>query len=101
MQHLVASTSPAGDSISNNNKDGGNNKDEGGRSFLGSLRLGSSARLEPVYAPDPSDAVNRKSVLLNVAGYILVTEFCERLAYYGFAGSLVLFFQVLYFKTIV
>ena len=28
-----------------------------------------------------------------VAGYIIVQEFCERLAYYGFAGSLVLFFQ--------
>jgi dipeptide/tripeptide permease len=28
-----------------------------------------------------------------VAFYIIVTEFCERLAFYGFAGSLVLFFQ--------
>ena len=28
-----------------------------------------------------------------VAGVIIVTEFCERLAYYGLAGSLVLFFQ--------
>ena len=27
-------------------------------------------------------------------GFIIVTEFCERVAYYGFAGSLVLFFQV-------
>ena len=26
-------------------------------------------------------------------GFIIITEFCERLAYYGFAGSLVLFFQ--------
>jgi dipeptide/tripeptide permease len=32
-------------------------------------------------------------VLRNVAGFILVTEFCERIAYYGFSGSLVLFFQ--------
>jgi dipeptide/tripeptide permease len=32
-------------------------------------------------------------VLRSVAGYIIITEFCERLAYYGFAGSLVLFFQ--------
>ena len=29
----------------------------------------------------------------NVAGFIIITEFCERLAYYGFAGSLVLLFQ--------
>jgi peptide/histidine transporter 3/4 len=28
-----------------------------------------------------------------VASFIIVNEFCERLAYYGFAGSLVLFFQ--------
>jgi peptide/histidine transporter 3/4 len=35
----------------------------------------------------------RPSVLYNTASYIIVTEFCERLAYYGFAGSLVLFFQ--------
>jgi solute carrier family 15 (peptide/histidine transporter), member 3/4 len=36
---------------------------------------------------------NRPSTLKTVASYIIVTEFCERLAYYGFAGSLVLFFQ--------
>ena len=30
---------------------------------------------------------------MNVDGFIIITEFCERLAYYGFAGSLVLFFQ--------
>lgn len=35
----------------------------------------------------------RPSVLKTVASYIIVTEFCERLAYYGFAGSLVLFFE--------
>ena len=46
------------------------------------------------FPPDPEDAATRKSVLFTVAGYIIVTEFCERLAYYGFAGSLVLFFQV-------
>lgn len=49
--------------------------------------------IEPDYLPDPSDAANRPSRLFNVAGFIIVTEFCERLAYYGFAGSLVLFFQ--------
>lgn len=37
--------------------------------------------------------VARPSVLFTTASYIIVTEFCERLAYYGFAGSLVLFFQ--------
>ena len=37
--------------------------------------------------------VERKSVLWNVAIYIITTEFCERLCYYGFAGSLVLFFE--------
>lgn len=36
---------------------------------------------------------NRPSVLKTVASYIIATEFCERLAYYGFAGSLVLFFE--------
>ncbi len=35
----------------------------------------------------------KPSVLKNIASYIIATEFCERLAYYGFAGSLVLFFQ--------
>jgi peptide/histidine transporter 3/4 len=35
----------------------------------------------------------RPSVLFNTASYIIATEFCERLAYYGFAGSLVLFFE--------
>jgi hypothetical protein len=42
---------------------------------------------------DPPDAKDRKSVLIYTDGFIIVTEFCERLAYYGFAGSLVLFFQ--------
>lgn len=35
----------------------------------------------------------RPSVLKTITSYIIVTEFCERLAYYGFAGSLVLFFE--------
>ncbi len=35
----------------------------------------------------------RPSVLKTTASYIIATEFCERLAYYGFAGSLVLFFE--------
>jgi len=37
--------------------------------------------------------VGHPSVLKTVASYIIVTEFAERLAYYGFAGSLVLFFE--------
>lgn len=61
------------------------------RSSVGSHR---SSTLE--YPDDPEDAKDRKSVLYNVAGYIIVTEFCERLAYYTFATSLVLFFQVIY-----
>ena len=39
------------------------------------------------------DDSDRPSVLKGTAGYIIVTEFCERLAYFGFAGSIVLFFQ--------
>lgn len=39
------------------------------------------------------DKSPEKSTLKSVTSYIIVTEFCERLAYYGFAGSLVLFFQ--------
>jgi dipeptide/tripeptide permease len=50
--------------------------------------------MENQFPPDPPDAVGRPSKLKGTAGFIIVTEFCERLAYYGFAGSLVLFFQV-------
>jgi hypothetical protein len=39
------------------------------------------------------DGLARPSVLKTKAIYIIATEFCERLAYYGFAGSLVLFFE--------
>ena len=39
------------------------------------------------------DSEGRPSVLCGSASYIIVTEFCERLAYNAFAGSLVLFFQ--------
>ena len=42
-----------------------------------------------------NDDTARPSVLSTVTSYIIVTEFCERLAYYGFAGSLVLFFQTI------
>jgi hypothetical protein len=30
--------------------------------------------------------INRPSVLRGITSYIIVTEFCERLSYYGFAG---------------
>lgn len=35
----------------------------------------------------------QRSVLLSVCSFVLLTEFCERLSYYGLAGSLVLLFQ--------
>lgn len=43
---------------------------------------------------DPPDTKYRSSILLFTDSYIIVTEFCERLAYYGFAGSLILFMQI-------
>ncbi len=60
----------------------------------GDSAVSRQSSMEDLYPPDPADAKDRKSILKNVAGFIIVTEFCERLAYYGFAGSLVLFFQV-------
>lgn len=41
----------------------------------------------------PQEGARRGSVLLSVCMYIIVCEFCERLAYYGLAGSLVLLLQ--------
>lgn len=35
----------------------------------------------------------QRSILLSVCSFILLCEFCERLSYYGLAGSLVLLFQ--------
>lgn len=46
-----------------------------------------------VTGTESSSNPKRRSVLRNVAGYIIICEFCERIAYYGFAGSLILFFQ--------
>ena len=43
--------------------------------------------------PSSEATAPRPSVLRNIASYIIVTEFCERLAYYGFAGSLILFLE--------
>lgn len=39
------------------------------------------------------DDIKRPSVLTSISSYIIVTEFFESLAYFGYAGSLVLFFQ--------
>lgn len=35
---------------------------------------------------------SKRSKILSVCSFILVTEFCERLAYYGLSGSLIAFF---------
>lgn len=43
-------------------------------------------------APQPPPET--QSTLKSTASYIIVTECCERMAYYGFAGSLVLFFEL-------
>lgn len=40
------------------------------------------------FDPDPEDAPSRKSILKNVAGFIIVTEFCER---YGIEYKLIIF----------
>lgn len=40
------------------------------------------------YAADDGHK-ERPSTLYGVTGYIIIMEFCERLAYYGFAGELV------------
>ena len=45
-----------------------------------SSEVGFLAEIDP---QDPADAKERKSILLGTAGYIIITEFCERLAYYG------------------
>ena len=42
----------------------------------------------------PRPPPETQSTLKSTASYIIVTECCERMAYYGFAGSLVLFFEL-------
>lgn len=51
------------------------------------------SKADSLESPLVEEAERHPSVLSGVASYIIATEFCERLAYYGFAGSLVLFFQ--------
>lgn len=43
-------------------------------------------------APLDKNGKKKKSIILNVCLFILITEFCERLAYYGLSGSLIAFF---------
>ena len=45
---------------------------------------------DPLLADEGIDDPTRESVLLGTAGYILATEFCERLTYFGecCAGSI-------------
>eukprot|EP00959_Pyramimonas_sp_CCMP1952_P214158 4480849-Pyramimonas_sp.AAC.1 len=42
---------------------------------------------------EPQPVVERRSTLLTVCPFILGNEFCERLAYYGLATNLVVYFQ--------
>ena len=41
---------------------------------------------------ETTNVSKNKSIILNVCLFILITEFCERLAYYGLSGSLIAFF---------
>uniref|UniRef100_K3W8L1 Major facilitator superfamily (MFS) profile domain-containing protein n=1 Tax=Globisporangium ultimum (strain ATCC 200006 / CBS 805.95 / DAOM BR144) TaxID=431595 RepID=K3W8L1_GLOUD len=55
---------------------------------------GERESLLPLNAGAAAAAVKpHKSIILNVCSFILVTEFCERLAYYGLTGSLPIFFH--------
>ncbi|GLD97168.1 hypothetical protein PINS_up005851 [Pythium insidiosum] len=57
-------------------------------------RKAETESLLPVAAsPEASSSTPHKSIILNVCSFILVTEFCERLAYYGLTGSLPIFFR--------
>ena len=40
-----------------------------------------------------ADARHKKSTFLRVCSFIIANEFCERLAFYGFQGSLVLYLK--------
>lgn len=44
---------------------------------------------EPLGHQGGGAGAERRSKLYTVAGYIIVTEFCERLAYFGLAGTAV------------
>mmetsp|Transcript_35266 Transcript_35266/g.111039 ORF Transcript_35266/g.111039 Transcript_35266/m.111039 type:complete len:612 (-) Transcript_35266:455-2290(-) len=57
------------------------------------LREDEEASTEPLLAEHQLPRGKKASTLTSVTPYILVTEFCERLTYYGLAGSLVLFMQ--------
>lgn len=64
--------------------DGEMSSTECGRLYQEDQAASSRERMEvPVV-----DKKGRRSKLSTVAGYIILTEFCERLAYYGFSGKL-------------
>ncbi|CAN0152108.1 unnamed protein product, partial [Hapterophycus canaliculatus] len=48
---------------------------------------GSTQQEEQLLRQGDDAGKGRKSKLRTVAGYIIVTEFCERLAYYGLSGA--------------
>ncbi len=59
----------------------------------------STARYTKIDEAERADAAtstttSTTSTLKSIASYIIITECCERMAYYGFAGSLVLFFEM-------
>lgn len=56
--------------------------------------LSAFEELAGIAAPEPLQTRTPQSqVLVRICSFILVTEFCERLSYYGIGGSLVLLFQ--------
>ncbi|KAG7379316.1 hypothetical protein PHYPSEUDO_008744 [Phytophthora pseudosyringae] len=57
-----------------------------------SLQDGEKASLLPTKQSEAARPQYR-SIIMSVCSFILVTEFCERLAYYGLSGSLPIFFH--------
>ncbi|POM74656.1 Proton-dependent Oligopeptide Transporter (POT) Family, partial [Phytophthora palmivora] len=53
---------------------------------------GEKASLLPTKRTE-TDRPQHRSIIVSVCSFILVTEFCERLAYYGLSGSLPIFFH--------
>lgn len=54
---------------------------------LGGATVGDSYRPQERIMEIPDAKAKRASTLYSVTGYIIINEFCERLAYYGFAGE--------------
>ncbi|KAG1712440.1 hypothetical protein DVH05_000188 [Phytophthora capsici] len=55
-------------------------------------KTGEKASLLPTKTSENARPQHR-SIIVSVCSFILVTEFCERLAYYGLSGSLPIFFH--------